>query len=169
MRTTELDEKNYWRLKKQLLELCKDDIVRSFDEVFLERWKKYMAENRSRLMAEAFLPSLIASWILWYIFQEKVSNDFLQFFIIAILSCASINYAFTIGHHKDWVHDEFIHFDTEEAKEKCLLSCEKTMMARAITKEEADLIALFFRMAAKDADIGSSMHSVWLSNSKKTH
>lgn len=163
-----MDESTYIKIKNQLLEVCKDDIVRIFDEAFLKRQKEELGgKKRGELIAEAFALPAIVSWILWYLFQEMASHNLFLIAVLDIFICATFHYGFSIKHHKEWVRDTFSEKDTRETTKKCLLECEKIMIEQAKTKYEAEQISAFFSIATKDSWIESSIYRVWLGNSRK--
>ena len=163
-----MNENDYLRIQKQLMDFCKSDIVRVFDDAFLKRWKKYMWEERGKLMAEAFVIPLFACWVLWYVFGDLPQNHrLLEFSNVAILLCASLHYTLTVGRCKKWVLSEFLDSDTEAAVERCMVECKEKMLAEVNTEEETKMISDFFEIAAHDSHIGVSMHRVWFGNSRK--
>jgi hypothetical protein len=65
------------------------------------------------------------------------------------------------------VRDDFTHDCVDDTAKKCLLVCKASMTGKATSREEQDLLAQFFLIAENDPHIGSSMHRVWLCNTKK--
>jgi hypothetical protein len=162
-----MEQKEYWRIKEQVLTLCKDNIVRNFDEAFLKRWNRHKEDNQKEWLLNAFVLPLFLSWFLWYIFNEKTNEDALQLSIIAIMICAAANLFTRIKDHREWVHSEFIFNDVEEIEAKCLSECRVVMDRQVMSTEERKQISEFFAIAETDEGIGSSMYSTWRHNSRK--
>lgn len=162
-----MNENDYLKIRDQMLKLRKDDIVRIFDDAFLKRWKKYMWEERGRLMAEAFVLPLFLCWVLRYVFDDLPQcGRAVELSAVAILLCALSHYVLTVGRCKKWVLSEFLDSDTEATAERCLAECKEKLLAEVNT-EESKKICDFFEVAVHDSHIGVSMHRVWLDNSRK--
>lgn len=165
-----MDKKEYMKIKEQFLKSCESSIVRIYDEAFTNHWNSYMKGLKGQLLAESFAFPLIASWMLWYIFEEKEPiTGILGVSILAIMLCAFAHYVCSMRHHRNWAHSEFTGYGSEQAAARCLLECKAIMEANAKTEEERKEISVFFDIATPDGDVGSSMYRVWVQNSKKTH